>query len=581
LEALVRDDVAMSSPRFRGEWRSYVLTGSLLLLFAALCAWKWENNPDADAWEHHRAVQALTIDLWDPGNPTYATREPSIRYSPYSVVLASICRMTGIDPFDVVSLAVIVNVALFLAGLRFFLRSFAVQGAATAVLVTSLCLYGAPPGWANSLALCDVPAEHLNPSALSLALTLFAWGIMRRLLRPDEPPRLGWLAMPLLVSVILLTHAMTGFAMAFGLVSIALLSPPPARWRDLARAAMVLGGGLALCMLWPWFDFLQAARMQPDLWYWFNQWFLDHSLGLWSLPAIAGTALALVAGRPGFRRKPVVKFALFNAAACYALGASSYTTHSPTLSRLPLIGLFHLHLVVGVFLHETGMTRPARWGALLQRVICGDTNARARAVTSAALVGAMIWGLIPQIKAIVLTPHLARGWIAPLVGRNDKQEHYKQTMDALLKPVATHDVVLSDLMTSWVIPSTAGRIVAALHLEFFTPDQRRRRDDVDRFFDADTTAEQRLAILEEYDVKWIVLDHDRLRPGVFDQLYEPQAAINSVNGLILMDAGKWTVAAPSPRELPTMRPVISGAPASFEPAAVKRHVASDTQLGAR
>jgi hypothetical protein len=66
----------------RGEnaipWTFWLL-GAALVVYVALCTPYRENVTSADAWEHHRAIKALTENLWQPGNPTYATDETSIR----------------------------------------------------------------------------------------------------------------------------------------------------------------------------------------------------------------------------------------------------------------------------------------------------------------------------------------------------------------------------------------------------------------------------------------------------------------------------------------------------------------------
>ena len=42
----------------------------------------------ADAWEHHRAIRVVAALGPAAGNPTFATDEPSIRYSPYTLAVA-------------------------------------------------------------------------------------------------------------------------------------------------------------------------------------------------------------------------------------------------------------------------------------------------------------------------------------------------------------------------------------------------------------------------------------------------------------------------------------------------------------
>src|SRR5258708_28185850 len=67
---------------------SFLVLGLGLLVYVATCTVQRENNLGSDGWEHHRTILTLTRHLWKPGNPTYASDIPSVRYSPYTVFWA-------------------------------------------------------------------------------------------------------------------------------------------------------------------------------------------------------------------------------------------------------------------------------------------------------------------------------------------------------------------------------------------------------------------------------------------------------------------------------------------------------------
>ena len=103
MKRLVRDNLA------------FIAVGALLVAYVAICTHWRDGKLGADAWEHHRAIVALVEDLWHPGNPTYATDDTSIRFTPYSVTLALICRATGWSPYDVLSGAAVFNTLLLVS----------------------------------------------------------------------------------------------------------------------------------------------------------------------------------------------------------------------------------------------------------------------------------------------------------------------------------------------------------------------------------------------------------------------------------------------------------------------------------
>ena len=100
-------------------------------------------------------------------------------------------------------------------------------------------------------------------------------------------------------------------------------------------------------------------------------------------------------------------------------------------------------------------------------------------------------------------------------------------------------MVLSDRETSGMIPSSRGRIVAALHLEFFVEGQAERATDLEDFFNEPTSDNRRLEILRKYHVRWIVLNSAMLPPRVVKTLMVPAGVVASVDTLTLLYADVW------------------------------------------
>jgi hypothetical protein len=59
--------------------------------------------------------------------------------------------------------------------------------------------------------------------------------------------------------------------------------------------------------------------------------------------------------------------------------------------------------------------------------------------------------------------------------------------------------VLGNALTSWAVPTSRGRIVAALHYELFTPDQPRRHRDLQAFF-GPANRDEKQRIISKYNV---------------------------------------------------------------------------------
>jgi len=516
------------------------LLAFVLVAYVAACTGQRDNKWGADAWEHHRAVLALTRHLWKPGNPTYASDVPSVRYSPYALTWALVARATGISAYSALSAAAVVNTILLVLGVWLLLGAFGERAGAAAVLIVMVSLYGGAPGYANSYALADLPWHQVNPSAFSFALTLAAWSIFRRIgFHPAGARRgLGWMAVTILAAVAMLDHPMTGTFAVIGLFVIAMIAPAAVRWRMIAMASAATVCVALLCLAWPWYSFLAALTWRQDRAYWFNRAVLRLTLTQWTAPAMLCGLFAIP-----LRDRPLVRTCLAGAVIAVAAGLYAVVARSPVPARFPLPGLIYLHLAIGVFVHETGILRPSTWPARL-RAVTGAASEAAQPLLQIVVAAMLVYCLVPQLISIAAEPHLGRVYVAKILGRKDRQQRLRQELAELLRRVGENDVVLSDPQTSWLIPSVRGRIVAAIHYELFIPDQPQRMSDVENFFSADSTPSRRIELVKRYHVNWIVLDRRMIDPHVFDALLRPRAVIAQVGDFVLMDVKRWLTSDP-------------------------------------
>lgn len=534
VQALV-EDAAVDTPARESEHVRYVywVLGGLILIYVALCTPNRDSLWGADAWEHHRAIVALTENLWQPGNPTYATGEPSIRYSPYSVVLALICRTTGLDAYDVLSGAAVVNTTLLIVALFILLCAYGMTAMGPYVLIVMVSLYGQAPGYANSYALSDLPWHQVNPSAFSFGLTLLMWTLFRRTAMKPRP----WAAMAVIAimgAVSTLTHGHTGVFAFIGMAAIAVSVPGTSRVRLIGRVVIIGAGSFLLCAAWPWFDFLDAVLNNRDQAYWFNPGVTRTILTSWSAPALFCLPILL-----SLRRNELARFCLIGAVASFGLGLLSFIPKSSLLARLPMPALVLLHIPIALYIYRHEVFVPGRWRRMGRDLLSFQPAVFAPACINTLLAAGLAYCLIPQLAAIPRDPALARTYFAPVMGKIDKQLRLEDKFADLLQPVGRREVVLSDVISSWPVPSFRGRIVAALHYETFTPDQPARERAVETFF-ATKDLLTRQKILRDYDVRWILLSRTHMPESVVEELLEPAAVVKQVDGTwILMDADRW------------------------------------------
>tara|TARA_R110002073_G_scaffold11940_4_gene53733 strand:+ start:2845 stop:4449 length:1605 start_codon:yes stop_codon:yes gene_type:complete len=514
----------------RFGWFAYVAFCLVLTIYVACITPFRSEMLLADAWEHHAAVLTLSDNLWTPGNPTYATAEPSIRYSPYSVGLAILCRQTGITPYTALSIAAVLNTLGFFTVFWWFLRGFAMTSISLAAGICVVLLYGEAPGYANSFALSDLPWHMVNPSAFSLLLNFLCWGLLWRVRSSNITATvIAVVVAAVSLAISVLSHGMTGVLGAIGVILLILAVDASSRSR---MAVIVISVGVlsfGLSMAWPWYRFIDAATGGHDPWYWFNPTILQRMFFLWCAPVYLSTLLALP-----YRSEPLVRWSLAVSGVVIVLGIVSWLAQSASLARLPLAATPVACIAVGYWVVSVGQGLRGWSTEMLGGLLSRSASRNAQSLTQVLFIVALLYGALPQFHAIVSEPYLARPLIAPLLKREDKQPRIWTSYQTALAGIEPGDVVLSDMETGWPVPSFGGRIVAANHLELFSPGQRERLEDTERFFETKSPREQQ-DLIDHYAVRYIlVLRHSPLALHIQDE-----AIVAESNALVLMDAQKW------------------------------------------
>lgn len=250
----LRDTAGGAPAGARRRWRPspYLVLSTLVVLGLTVIAARrpWIG----DFGLHAAVIERLREDLLDPGNPQVGGDTPSPYFSPYTVLLAVLARLTGASGVTVLTVAAPFCVVLLLVGLRRFVAVFTDSRWAPVLALAFVPLLWGPdtPAWSGFLNLRGVPLVTPYPSTVATGLMLLCWAVLSAALVAPAVRR--WLVVGGLGALIVLIHPFTAVCTALGglaLVVGALRRMSRQRWLGLAAAAAL---ALALALSWPYFS---------------------------------------------------------------------------------------------------------------------------------------------------------------------------------------------------------------------------------------------------------------------------------------------------------------------------------------
>lgn len=498
----------MKGPLFLGSTALAVL--ALALLYAGDAPLR--GGFGLDAYHHLAGVRELMKGEFPPRHNLVAGYAPQGHYGPYLVGVAGMARTLGLSPLQALYVAGVVNLLLFVLALGAVTARLLGPLAARFSPVTALLFWGPWPrpgagstswGWPGTTSLAD-PHNFFYPNQAGLVLLL----VVLLLLLPGPFLGLGerarYAIAVALGAVLVASHALTGMAFALALGALA-FSGFLVRSASPRRAAALLALpllALALACLWPYYPVagllkaftlpalrtpvvasavaggavlaLPAAPPLP----------VFDTLG----PALLGLPFALVLARRG---QP---FLLVWAGTSLLLGV---------VPALPLYQRFLFYAALPLQIAAAGLLQAAfargglaRAGAGALLVACLlSTSYRASALLSRERPDLSFIDRLTPEEAVVLTDPRTGNGVAGLTGR---------------KVVLPENPDLFLLMHG---------------------DGAQRGQDLRRFFDAATPAEERGAIARRWGASYVLVD--RLAAPELPAL--PWSALYEGGGYVLYD----------------------------------------------
>ena len=482
----------------------YIILTLFVMLF--LISHAYNQRWGGDFWQHSAAVHELSLNPWSPSHPHLPVSEPHEFYNPYSLFLGLISRVTGLSSIMVLSIMGIVNfVFLSYALRRFCIKLSTNLWTPLLTLLFTLVLWGYHPWmWSGFFHLAALGDTTTFPSCFCAALTFMAWSVFVDFM-DKKANFLQPIFLLLLMFVVSITHPHTSVVLFVGLFALWLNSSHKQLFKTIVLLGITLVS-ISATLVWPYYPFLALVINNQSIHYAGNSWMYSDIIrqtfaGLIFLPCVIGRL------RKNLRDPIGLMFLMF--VIIYTLG---YITGKYALGRSIVYIMFCLHFSA------------ADWLANIQTHLAQFKNKN-------------YYQYILSRIAILIILIFTIGFFAVGVYRYRPGRNCTYTAYTFLPDyVKQSDIIMTDINTSLIVPSFAGKVVGTKYYQAFIKDSHERQKIVNRFFSDNLDNKERVSILKKYNVNFILLnEHEIPSKNVQDEILKLGRVIYSKDGFNLID----------------------------------------------
>lgn len=438
-----------------------------------------------DFWEHSAVIQALIENISAPSHPFFPLQTQHAFTTPYHLLIAIFSEISGLGPIHSLAFFGTLNFCVFILGLKFFIKSFAFQDSQVTCfysLLFILLLWGSKPWGFSGFFHFELIADILPyPSTFTTALSLIGLGIGFQLFQSESIAQ--YLLLILISTLVLLSHPLTFIFLASGLLCQALTSKEI--FSSITKRVTVFVFAICIAMLWPYYSIVELLTGAGDVYHASNRgMYTDVLTKIWPILLLS----------------PLLWPALKNK-----------KTHSIFLHLLALIVVYFFGWFTGKYSYGRDIT----FIVILMQILLASQFAHFEMRYSQLFPRAI---LTYRVSLGIILLCLASSWIYPtftrsltvlnslVSGRTVSNQHTFKNLTFLPQFINKGSVVLSDLDTSWLVPSFGGKVIGALHVQAFVADDAQRRIDLIDFFSKDATFARRQAIIQKYQPEYFLIN---------------------------------------------------------------------------
>jgi len=442
---------------------SAAVIGAQYVVFTELRYWLW------DFWHHAAFIRQLQNAPWSLGNPFFEGPDIYTLYWPYEYLISGLANLTGATPHLTLALFGFINLSSLILLLKKFsnLLNQSPLMPAFSLLLILLFWPGDPLIFSSFYSLYTLFFIAAYPGTFALVLTLGAILVLKNNLFRNHQRYI----IPVVATLVALIHPIT--FIFFAVTLSALWLEKKARLVSLIPASILIA--LAVAFFWPFFPLSELI---------FSKTFSADSNGA----AVYRDFLSRY--WPTFIAIPIIAQRLWN--------------DKRDFWGISFLALYLLYWV-GYLVEVWNLGRSIAFVMLISQILIADWIIRffISLKTKYDLRLALIYPTAMLVILFSMLLTLAGVWINQTIKNPPTLYQDAQALSSLMEPGAT---VIADSEISQTLPSFGLKIIAFNTPPFFRGTYEERVADIDTFFNAITSPEERAQIIKKYGARYLVKD---------------------------------------------------------------------------
>lgn len=490
--------------------KKYLLVFLILIPIISWASFSGRQGPSIelfDYWEHTASIKEMSKNLLEPKNP-FLNLEGSttLRYTPYIFFLALLKKTTGFDLFFIIAIISILSFMLLTIGIYLFCSEYFHDNEQPLyTLITLLFLWGAPFNFSSEYNLRFLSYTLFYPSEVTFSLSFIGFFYFLKFVRYHKLSNY-WKYL-LLAIVIFSSHHLTG---SFFLIGTLLLTITEDE-KKIKKSVFYLLSLLILFLIsisWPYYPFLKAVYNSTSIqWAEETRAYLYATRNIYKMgPAVLGLPIVFL-----LLLKRKYQFVSYGFILCASIYVFTYKPEIYLGERYIFYVIFFLHLALSWYLKTLGLLSFKTMKETL-------TNLNEKNIHTLIFALILVLSISYQIAKLGFeqmgyTIHFRP---KPIIQKYENPiENYK----LFVGKIKEGDIVLSDPLTSWLIPTLSdAKIVALHHNNPLVPDNTTRIADTIAFYKSTTTLKTRKMILKKYDITHVVLNFNRMKDNEVNRI---------------------------------------------------------------